>query len=589
MRRLRFAFLTIIVLLAACGRRNNRKLIVIGVDGMDPAFVERHWSDLPHLDRLRREGSFSRLGTTTPPQSPVAWSTFITGLDPAEHGIFDFVHRDPATHEPYLSTDRLIEPRFKIPLGPYELPLSRARVESLRRGKAFWQTLSERKVPVTIVRMPVNYPPLPYGEELSGMETPDLRGTQGTFSFFTDDSEEMNRGGPGSLIRKVEVNDGHVDLTLEGPPNSLRKDDAYATVSLGVDIDPLQPYARIRAGKRFIIVRQGEWSEWIPVDFSLIPGVISARGMVRVFAKQLHPGFALYFSPVNIDPEKPALPISVPSSLARDLGASLPRGRFATLGIPEDTAALRQGVFDLPQFLSQTQLVLNEERGLLDAALSRYSDGFLFFYFSSVDQNSHILWGKHEPELLRVYKAVDASIGDALRREPGVPFMVMSDHGFSTFDTAVDLNTWLLRQGFLEVDANGKIDWLRTRAYAMGLNAVYVTGANRNDLRRRLLDFHPAIESVTEIHPSKANRSVAPDFVVGYAPGYRASWQTGLGEVSGEVLAPNQDAWIADHCIDAREVPGVLFATQGIADRARALHASTLKDLGRVILDYFQE
>jgi len=61
---------------------------------MDPAFVERHWADLPNLARLRQRGSYSHLETTDPPQSPVAWSTFITGLDPGEHGIFDFVHRD---------------------------------------------------------------------------------------------------------------------------------------------------------------------------------------------------------------------------------------------------------------------------------------------------------------------------------------------------------------------------------------------------------------------------------------------------------------------------------------------------------------
>src|SRR5436190_21930002 len=74
--------------------RQSPSLIVLGVDAMDPNFVERHWNSLPNLARLRDQGYFGRLGTTTPPQSPVAWSTFITGLEPGEHGIFDFVHRD---------------------------------------------------------------------------------------------------------------------------------------------------------------------------------------------------------------------------------------------------------------------------------------------------------------------------------------------------------------------------------------------------------------------------------------------------------------------------------------------------------------
>src|ERR1035438_1653465 len=132
------------------------QVIVLGIDGMDPNFVERHWDTLPNLARLRQQGSFSRLGTTMPPQSPVAWSTFITGLEPDQHRIFDFVHRDPATLEPFSSMGRTEEPRFTLPLGPYILPLSGSRLVSFRHGTAFWQTLAARGIPVTVVRMPTN-------------------------------------------------------------------------------------------------------------------------------------------------------------------------------------------------------------------------------------------------------------------------------------------------------------------------------------------------------------------------------------------------------------------------------------------------
>jgi predicted AlkP superfamily phosphohydrolase/phosphomutase len=123
---------------------------------MDPTFVEKHWSDLPNLAELRRRGSFQRLGTSMPPQSPVAWSTFITGLRPAAHGIFDFVHRDPSTLQPFSSMSRTEEARFSLHLGPFRLPLSRSKIISLRKGTPFWQILSERGIPVTIVRMPTN-------------------------------------------------------------------------------------------------------------------------------------------------------------------------------------------------------------------------------------------------------------------------------------------------------------------------------------------------------------------------------------------------------------------------------------------------
>lgn len=468
--------------LAGCGgthsRANGKQVIVIGVDGMDPGFVERHWADLPNLARMRAHGSFTRLATTTPPQSPTAWATFITGLDPAEHGIFDFVHRDPATMQPYLSTAETEEARFQIPAGPYQLPLSNARIVSLRRGKAFWQTLGEHGIPATIIRMPTNYPPVDSGQGLAGMGTPDLRGTQGTFSYYTDDPGETPRAVSGGSIGKAEVVDGRAVLQLEGPPNSLRRDHRASSAALIVDVDPGQPFARLSAGGSVAIVREGEWSDWLAVDFPLLPHLVSARGMVRVFAKQLHPRFEIYVSPVNVDPAAADLPISTPASFSREIARDT--GRFSTLGIPEDTAALRQGVFDLPEFLSQSGLVLDEERKLLHDSLDRFQEGLLFFYFSSVDQNSHMLWGQHEAELLNVYRAVDASIGEVLRRKPSAETMVMSDHGFASFDRSVDLNRWLYDEGWLALKKEpGEIDWARTKVYAMGLNGLYLNLAGR--------------------------------------------------------------------------------------------------------------
>ncbi len=561
-------------MMTGCGGGAHRKVIVIGVDGMDPGFVERHWNALPNLARLRDDGSFQRLRTTTPPQSPVAWSTFITGLDPGEHGIFDFVHRDPVTKDLFLSTDRTMAPRWVLSLGEYQLPLSGPRVESLRKGKAFWQTLAERGVPVTIVRMPANYPPLPYGNELSGMGTPDLRGTQGTFSFYTDAAGEESRAVSGGLIRRVQIVRNHVALRVEGPPNTLRKDRAFAAVTLDVDVDPERAVARFAVGEEMAVLRQGEWSDWLAADFPLVPHVASVRGMFRVYAKQLKPGFEVYVSPVNIDPEKPALPISQPPSYAGEAG------RFYTQGIGEDTAALRQGVFDLPEFLAQSRLVLKDEQMLLDHALRRYRDGFLFFYFSSVDQNSHVLWGRHDDELLTFYQAVDRAIGEVRRREPEAALLVMSDHGFSTFNRAVNLNAWFVAQGLITGD--------RRKAWAAGLNAVYLDGADREDVRQRLLALRDpengrvVVERVSDVQATAENRALAPDLVVGYAPGYRASWATGLGESADTVFETNTDAWIADHCINADDVSGVLFLSRGL----RAPEPS-LKSLSGVILRLF--
>lgn len=583
----------VLLLLTACRHSptDYKKVIVLGVDGMDPNFVERHWSALPNLARLRNQGSFSRLGTTTPPQSPVAWSTFITGLEPAAHGIFDFVYRDPSTLIPFSSMGRTEEPRYSLPLGPYRLPLARSRIISLRRGITFWQVLSERGIPVTIVRMPTNYPPLESGHALSGMGTPDLEGTLGTFSFYTDDPEEVTRSVSGGRIVKVELSGTNIVLPIQGPPNSLRNDHRISTVDLVVDIDPEQPLARVVVAGQMAIIREGEWSGWLAADFPLIPHVVSARGMFRIFVRQLHPRFELYVSPLNIDPISPALPVSAPPSFSRTVADET--GRYYTLGIPEDTSALRQGVFNLSQFLTQSRLVLDDEQIQLRYALRHFESGFLFFYFSSVDQNSHVLWGRHEPELLDVYRAIDDCIGEVMRQVPTAELIVMSDHGFTAFDRAVHLNTWLYQQGFLALHGQSdnatsfiNVDWSRTKAFALGLNGVYVNLAGRerrgivqpgsayqallNTLREQLLAFRdpandrPVIEAIHTTHADAENASVAPDLLIGYAPGFRGSWQTALAGIPPAVIEDNVDAWIADHCINAADVPGVLFTNRQI-------------------------
>ena len=446
---------------AARPQAASKKVIVLGIDGMDPAFLERHWSALPNLDRLRRQGDFKRLGTTTPPQSPVAWSTFITGRDPAGHGIFDFVHRDPATLRPFSSMGETLESRRTLPIGPYALPLSRGEVVGFRKGTAFWQLLSSRGVPATVLRMPTNYPPIRCQcEELAGMGTPDLEGTYGTFTFFTSDPAHAAREVSGGRIVRVDVARSDVLLPLEGPINSLRKDRRRASATIVAHTD--RTAARFDLDGARVILRPGEWSDWLRVRFPLIPGLASATGILRIYLKQLSPHLEVYVSPVNIDPAAPDVPISVPASYSRDLARHI--GRFYTQGIAEDTAALRSGVFTLKDYLAQSRIVADEQMAMLRHGLDRFHGGFFFLHFLGIDQNSHMLWGRHEDELLETYRMVDAAIGRVMERAPDALLVVMSDHGFAAFDRAVHLNTWLLREGFLaakpgpeEMFAN--VDW----------------------------------------------------------------------------------------------------------------------------------
>jgi predicted AlkP superfamily phosphohydrolase/phosphomutase len=612
------ALIALPLLLCRCGgpapsKAAGRKLIVLGVDGMDPVFLERHWDSLPHLAKLRQQGGFQRLATVVPPQSPVAWSTFITGTDPGQHGIYDFIHRNPETRMPLSSMAEAAEGGRSLSLGPWVLPLSAGRVKSFRQGKAFWQTLSENGIPVTVLRMPTNFPPVDCeGQSLAGMGTPDLRGTFGTFTFFTDEEKETTRNVPGGKIVRVARANHRARLTLEGPENSLRKDRARTSIEIVADIDPKEPAALFRIGGERLLLRQGEWSPWVRVGFPMIPYFKDALGMIRIYARELHPGLKIYVSPVNIDPESPELPITDPPEYSRELASAV--GRFYTQGMAEDTAALRQKVLTRAEYLSQTRLVANEHLRVFRHALDRFTDGLLFFHFFGVDQNSHMLWGRHDDELLESYKLADQALGWVMAKHADAAIVVMSDHGFSTFDRAVHVNTWLMREGFLTLDdpANASdeelfphVDWSRTEAYSVGLNGIYLNRMGRESdgtvaqpdadyvLRKiadRLKAFRdprdgkPVITTVyrpAEVY-SKHDERTAPDLLIGYAPGYRSSWQTALGAVPKETVSDNSEGWIGDHCIAAEHVPGVL-----LANRKSKLADPRLEDMTVTILAHF--
>jgi len=588
-------------------------MIVLGVDGMDPGFLERHWEALPNLDRLRQNGEFKRLATSVPPQSPVAWSSLITGRDPGGHGVFDFIHRNPATVTPFSSMAETSEPSRTLRLGPWVLPLAEGKIRTFRKGTPFWRLLAEHHVPATVFRMPANFPPeASSSRSLSGMGTPDLEGTFGTFTFFTDDPAEKSRTVSGGRIVRAEAPAGRARFRLEGPVNTLRKERPRSSVDLIVDVDPSETVARLDLDGKRIVLKEGEWSGWIRVRFPLIRGLAGAEGIVRVYLQKVRPHLRVYVTPINLDPSAPQFPISTPESYSRELAEEL--GPFYTQGIAEDTAVLKAGVFDRAEFLVQSRQVLADSLRAFRHELDRFHDGLLFFYFSSVDQNAHILWGKHEDELLEIYRAVDQAVGWAMEKAGGSTVVVLSDHGFSSFNRAVHLNTWLLREGFLALDDPANtgdqelfphVDWSRTQAYSLGLNALYLNQAGREpngtvppvereevlkSLVERLLAFRDprtgerVVETVYE--PERVFRGKtlenAPDLIVGYRPGYRSSWQTALGAVPAATVVDNTEAWIGDHCIAAKFVPGVL-----VSNRRSAVAEPQLYDVTATILKEF--
>jgi predicted AlkP superfamily phosphohydrolase/phosphomutase len=602
--------------------KNVKRVIVLGLDGLEPSIVEPmlEVGELPHLARLRRQGSYGRVATTCPAQTPVAWSTFATGTNPGGHGIFDFIRRDPQTYLPDLSLNRY---ERKNPFVP-------PRAVNLRGGKVVWEQLGEAGVSSTVLRCPCTFPPDSFrGRMLAGMGVPDLRGGLGTSTFFTS-QEGVQAGESENVVRVSRNGTATIRTHLPGPRNPRTAADITFDLELAPDATG-RVVTILSDGRPGVLeVREGEWSDWLRVRFKA--GLLqSVAGMVRFHLVALEPELELYASPVNFDPDAPLFPIGSPPGYARELAAHV--GTFYTTGMVEDHAGLNNGRFGEAAFLDQCEGVLRERERMMLFELDRLDEGFLFCLFDTPDRVQHMLWRfrerehpanrangdmAEEPEMRRAieehYRACDAIVGRALERiDDEALFIALSDHGFGSFQRGVNLNTWLRENGFLALregvragaesgDFLRGVDWERTRAYALGLGSVYLNLSGREasgiverdaaeGVKRAIVERlaglidrergSTAVSSVVTREEVYAGpfAEAAPDLVVNFALGYRASWGTALGEVPADVFEDNVKRWAGDHIVDPRLAPGVLFA-----NRALRAEGARLVDLAPTVL-----
>jgi predicted AlkP superfamily phosphohydrolase/phosphomutase len=572
-------------------RAKVRKVIFLGLDGLDPRLTERFMAEgkLPNLSRLMKSGGYSRLRTTFPALSPVAWSTFATGVSPARHNIFDFLDRDVRSYLPQLSSSRVRGPRKFWKVGRYRIPLDRPYAELLRKSQPFWKILGEHRIGCTILRIPITFPPQKFkGRMLSAMCTPDLKGTQGSFSHFTTRQETADYTG-GSRFPLARAGE-EVEGALEGP------DDLFVTEG-----GPLRIPFRIGSGLVLKIqghthqLAVGEYSPWIQLTFRTSLG-IAARGIARFLVTETAPEFSMYVTPVHIDPERPALPISHPSYYAVYLAKLI--GSFATLGLAEDTWALNEGVIDEKAFLEQTYLTHAERETMFLNALDRTRHGVVACVFDATDRVQHMFHRQGPGGVIEdLYRRADALVGKTLPYvDDQTVLFVLSDHGFASFRRGVNLNTWLLRNGYLALKDGASesgsyfdgVDWSRTRAYTLGLSGLYLNVKGREaegtvepgpeaaqliaELVSKLSNLHDDELDRPAIRQAYATSSLyegpyldaAPDLIIGYHDGYRTSWDAATGTVAPEVIEDNDKAWSGDHAIDPPLVPGVLFSSRRI-------------------------
>jgi predicted AlkP superfamily phosphohydrolase/phosphomutase len=584
------------------------RVVILGLDGLEPTLAEKFMAEgkLPNLARLRKDGAYARLRTTTPAISPVAWSSFMTGSEPSKHNIFDFLSRDPRTYLPDLSSARIGRPKRTLAVGRYLVPLSKPEIRGLRKSVPFWKILGDKGVASTILRVPITFPPEKFkGHLLSGMCAPDLKGSQGTFAFFTEDAEKVRKheGGVAVLVRR----EGRVIRTsLAGPENSLLRKPEDILLPMTITLDPEAGGAWIALkGHRKILLKEKTFSPWTPVAFK--PGLgMKVRGTCRFRIASLEPKFEMYVTPLNIDPEKPALPISQPFIYAVYLAKLL--GRFITLGEANDTWALNEGALDEASFLELTYANHAEWEAMLANALAKTPRGVVAIVFETTDSIQHMFFrylDKSHPALKsaparmsaavieELYKKMDALVGRVAAGlgEKGALF-VMSDHGFKSFRRGVNLNAWLFRNGYLALvegrSASGEwfkdVDWTRTKAYGLGLGGLYLNlkgreahgvvapGEEARGLKAELAGKLLALKdgpngpaAITHVYDRDAiyagpYRDNAPDLIIGYNEGFRASWAGVTGIVDDTVIEDNGKAWSGDHCIDPALVPGVLFS-----------------------------
>jgi predicted AlkP superfamily phosphohydrolase/phosphomutase len=612
-------------------RAAGKKVIVIGVDGMDPRLSEEMMRDgqLPNLAKLRAAGGFSPLGTSIPPQSPVAWANFINGAGPGSHGIFDFIHRHPENiSSPFLSFAETIPGEGGWEVGDHKIPLDfwpfkhKPPGTVLRRqGVPFWEYLEDAGVPSTFYDLPSNYPPSPskcgHHRCLCGMGTPDMLGSSGSYQYFAEDGPPETVREQGGRRRKVSFEGDKAIINLVGPDNTLLKKPEATDLEITVHRDRETNAAVLVIGEKRVVLKPGQWSKWTRLEFDLrTPAFLPTKtvnGIARFYLQEVAPNFRLYVSPINVNPAEPVSQISEPKSFAPDLASAL--GPFATTGFKEDYSARRNNIFNDDEYLKQATHVLEERLALFEHAVQNYDDGLLFFYFSSSDLQSHMFWWQGEEEhpsrppeqaahcfghVKKLYQRLDAVIGDLYDRYGAVAtIIVMSDHGFANFGWQFNLNTWLLQNGYVFpggcTSVLGEVDWSETKAYGLGINGLYLNLKGREPhgcvepgreaeelieaLTTRLLRVEwldkPVIRNVyraSQVYFGSAG-ALAPDLIVGYHRGFRASWATCLGDMdpTGEAITPNKEAWSADHCADALEVPGVMWCSKPIRGQNPAL------------------
>jgi predicted AlkP superfamily phosphohydrolase/phosphomutase len=517
-----------------------------------------------------------------------------------------------------------------------------------------------------VLTVPVTFPPeeVPNGEMLSGLPLPDIRGTMGTFYYFATDLSRYEEGNTemGGILKRLVMENDAARTELVGPPNpvvkqqieairrkgpSLTDADRAAIAELQAREDVRLPMtvrwnrpaktATVDVAGQSIALEPGRWSKWIDLEFR-VNFLVRVHGMAQLLLMNADNELQLYMSPVNFKPDSPPVPMSFPEGFAGDLYKRV--GAYRTLGWAEATWPLNEGRMDEQTFMDDLYRAFDDRAQVILTRLEARNWDVLVGVIESTDRVQHMMWRLVDPKhpmydaalaakygdaIERVYRRADGFVGDVLQRlDPGTPVLVVSDHGFHSWRKAVNLNTWLVQQGYMVIQGQQpaekklddlfgggefweNVDWSRTRAYAMGIGQIYFNLRGResrgivspgaeakqlaDELSARLLtmrdpdDGSPIVRAVykrDDIYSGDYLNN-ASELQVGMEEGYRVSWQTTLGGSPQGIVYPNMKKWSADHGgYDFATTAGVLITNRRVGSAS-----PSIMDIAPTVLKYF--
>jgi predicted AlkP superfamily phosphohydrolase/phosphomutase len=606
------------------------QIVVLGFDGVDPKLVSQ-WADaghLPNIRKLMRTGTVQPLGTTNPPESPVAWASFATGTNPGKHGIFDFLKVDRQNYIPDIGLVDIQKPKFLF----HRIPIKGARIANNRKGTPFYKYAADRGITTSIIRMPLSLPPetLPNGQLLAGLGVADIRKTWGTFFYFATDLTQWDVGNTefGGVLVRLERGEPRIKTRIEGPYDPRYDDYRRISIPMELEVTPDEKALKLVVQGREQTVPEGTWSDWF--DFKFQAGLfVHLRGISRFYVLETYPEIRLYLEPISLDPRDPPVPISSPPGFSSELVKRI--GLFKTLGWITETWGLNEEKIDEKVFLEDLFRNMDAVESALMDQLTREKPALTVAVFLATDHASHTFFRFLDPEhprydaalvpqfgdaILRTYRRMDSIIGKVLAYlgDRGT-LIVVSDHGFHTWRREFNTNTWLARNGFLAMKSSNpdgtvkklddmfsggsffpNVDWSRSKAYSLGLGGIFINVKGRegqgavqpgrqyevvrSEIMAKIREFRdpdngaPVIQGVyrrEDIFKGPQLES-APDLQLSFYDGYRTSWQTALGAVPESIVVANLKKWSGDHCAsDSSDTQGIFFSNRRVEGRDHSI------------------